>query len=357
MRATSRFLAPIFGVGLVMWACSSEDGQKAADDGHDHEHDDAGAGAAGTGGGANRGGAGGEGGGTATGDAGVQELSLKLRGAVGEEDFSCSARYAGLGTSGTTLEPLDFRFYVKAVALIDAEGQEVPAALVPDGKWQTQDVALIDFEDGSGSCANGNADTNDTLRVEVPKGEYSGLAFTVGVPSALNHENPAQAASPLNLTTLHWNWNAGYKFMRVDFRVPPMSMMDDAGAPDAAETDGGSGSPSETGGHGAAPPAVNFHLGSTMCTGDAAGGEGVVCARANRPRVVLEGFDPTSGVVVVDAAELLAGIDAATDQGGAPGCMSGGMDPECGPMFAALGLHLETGEPSPGGSVFRMEGL
>lgn len=53
-----------------------------------------------------------------------------------------------------------------------------------DGAWQLGDLALLDFEDASGACANGTAGMNTTLRGTVPEGEYTGLSFTIGVPCA-----------------------------------------------------------------------------------------------------------------------------------------------------------------------------
>lgn len=50
-------------------------------------------------------------------------------------------------------------------------------------------------------------------------GRYTGLAFDMGVPFALNHADVTAAPSPLNIQALWWNWQGGYKFMRVDMRT------------------------------------------------------------------------------------------------------------------------------------------
>lgn len=54
----------------------------------------------------------------------------------------------------------------------------------------------------------------------VPPGDYAGLGFVVGLPSATNHADPGQwpAGHPLHPLTnrLHWGWQGGYVFMAVE---------------------------------------------------------------------------------------------------------------------------------------------
>jgi uncharacterized repeat protein (TIGR04052 family) len=186
----------------------------------------------------------------------------------------------------------------------------VPVTLEQDGTWQYRNVALLDFENATGTCANGTSATNDRVRgrVMAPAGaRFVGLRFKLGVPQDLNHQNQATAPSPLNLSTLFWAWQSGYKFARLDGRV-------------------GSN-------------AVNIHLGSTGCTGDPMQGM-VNCAETNRPEYTLMGFDSTQNVVVADLARLVATTDVSRDMGGAPGCMSAAADPECRTMLPAFGIAV-----------------
>lgn len=62
------------------------------------------------------------------------------------------------------------------------------------------------------------------------------------------------------------------------------------------------------------------------------------CAKPNRAAITLPAFNPQSQRIAIDLQALLAGNDVSTNAGGAPGCMSGGTDPECGPIFANLAL-------------------
>ena len=111
---------------------------------------------------------------------------------------------------------VDLRFYVHDVALTDASGASQPLTLEQDGVWQRDDVALLDFEDGSGDCATGSPDTHTALTGTVPAGDYVGLSFNIGVPDALNHIDAATAEAPLNDTGMWWSWTGGYKFLKID---------------------------------------------------------------------------------------------------------------------------------------------
>ena len=63
---------------------------------------------------------------------------------------------------------------------------------------------------------------------------------------------------------------------------------------------------------------------------------------------------PEQAEVIADVAALYAGIDTVEDGGSVLGCESLASDPECGPMFAALGLDL-AGAASGPQSFFRFE--
>lgn len=272
------------------------------------------------------GGAGGSGtGGAGGGGAQVQSFVLQFRGDVDGAPFDCASSYQ-LGSSLAAASVTDFRFYVHDVRLIDAAGTEVPLALTQDGLWQHQGLALLDFEDRTGGCSNGTTETRTIVEGTAPVGDYVGLAFKVGVPEAMNHLDNATAPSPLNLSALFWSWSSGYKFLRVD------AVADDGAGP------------------------FNLHVGATGCTGDPALGDAVTCTNPNVIDVVLDGFDPASSVAVFDYAAVVAETDLTTDGGGAPGCMSGGGDPECAAVFPLLGLDLDTGLPSPDtAAAFRVE--
>ena len=236
------------------------------------------------------------------GDGRGDPIELRFAAVVGDQPFECGTSYSGLG-NGAELTPKDLRFYVHDVRLLREDGGEVPVVLDDDGKWQNGEVALLDFEDGCGDM--GNADLNDRILGVAPAGSYTGIRFKVGVPEALNHADASLAGAPLNLTSLFWNWNAGYKFIRID------------GTSDRFDS-------------------WRLHLGSTGCTGDMAGN--ATCTTPNIVEVSLEGFDPTATPVVADLARLVEGSELGNTGDSPPGCMSGPMDTDCAALFANLGL-------------------
>ncbi len=287
--------------------------------------DEGGSGTTGTGGGSgvtssstgSSGGAGGSGGASSsatssgTGGAATMDVMIPFEGRVGKTPFTCKATYPGLGTAATEIALSDFRLYIHDVKLHQKGGADVPLELKQDGLWQYQSLALLDFEDKTGPCANGTAEMNGMIHGTVPAGTYDGISFKLGVPFELNHADVSTAPSPLNLSGLFWDWNSGYKFLRAD------------SAPAA----------------GGAP--FLLHLGSTACQGDFADGGVSACDRPNVADVALTGFDPAKSKIVVDYAAVIAGNDLSKNEGGAPGCMSGPTDPECEAIFERLGLSVK----------------
>ncbi|WP_353267648.1 MbnP family copper-binding protein [Gemmatimonas sp.] len=247
----------------------------------------------------------------------LRPFTVRLRGVVGAEAFQCGQSYRDIGTSKATMTASDFRFYVHNVRLVTTAGDTVRVALAKDAPWQDGEVALVDFEDGTGPCANGTPDTRSEVTVMAPAGSYRGVAMTLGVPFARNHGDLAAQGPPLSLSRLFWSWNGGYKFLRVDMRA--------------------------TQGDSAAAGWV-VHLGSTGCTGDAGAKAPTSCAQPNRAEVRLPGFDPSTDVIVADLAALLSRSDVRRNQPQtALGCMSAPNDADCGGLFASLGLAHPAG--------------
>jgi uncharacterized repeat protein (TIGR04052 family) len=275
-------------------------------------------GTGGGGGGGDQGGSGGAGGG------GTADVTISFEGRVGDKVFDCAASYPGLGTAATEVKISDFRLYIHDVRLHKAGGGEVPLELEQDGLWQHETLALLDFENKSGSCANGTTETNTTLRGKAPAGTYEGVSFKLGVPFELNHGDASVAPSPLNLSAMFWSWNGGYKFLRVD-SIPAGGDM-----------------------------AFNLHLGSTGCVGE--DGDVMSCDRPNVAEIELAGIDPTKATILVDYAAVVAASDISQNAAGAPGCMSGVDDPECSAIFERLGINIADGSLDPKKqALFRVE--
>jgi uncharacterized repeat protein (TIGR04052 family) len=284
----------------------------------------------------------------------TQPVTLNFQGVVGDKPFSCTESYR-LGTAETMSMPTDFRLYVSDVALIDAEGNAVPVTLEQDGKWQYKTVALLDFEDRTGTCANGTPDTRTQIVGTVPVGDYQGVQFTLGVPFDLNHDDATPAPSPLNLTSLWWNWRGGYKFLRVDLETHNMNA--ELPVQPKGEGHSGHGTTTHTGdpGHGAGATGFAIHLGSTGCQAEGDNLQPTSCLNPNRADIVLNEVDPAADTIAVDLAALVQSNDLSTNVPNTPpGCMSAPEDGDCMGIMHNLGIAFD-GEPSSGQTVFRVE--
>ncbi len=259
-----------------------------------------------------------------------QALALEFRLMAGDQPVTCAGGPFLLGSPPVAVQLKDARFYIHDLALIRDDGTEAPVSLTQNA-WQYLNVALIDLEDGQGSCI-GNKERHGQVSGQVPAGHYTGLRFSVGVPVsatgpdwtpvALNHSNTEAMPPPLDSQAMGWNWQAGRKFMKIE--VAP-----EGGVQRARDT----------------VRIWTLHLGSTGCSGNPARDDAINCSAPNRVPVRLDNFDPSRDVVALDLAQLLGGSDLAHDKGGAAGCMSAPQDPECTGIFERLGLRLGPSRP------------
>jgi uncharacterized repeat protein (TIGR04052 family) len=239
-----------------------------------------------------------------------QTIEIPFVPRFGEQPISC-------GTDATGIALTDLRFYVHDLRLLDMDGTDTPATMLEDPLWQSNAVALLDFEDGAGACINGTQQTNTVIRAQVPEGEYAGIRFRIGVPEALNHADPLRAQAPLNYSVMHWHWRTGYKFLR-------------AGV--ANDQDG-----------------FWIHLGSSRCKGTSS--DVSSCSAPNRPLVELPAFEPGEDAVEVDLQQLVREIDLG--DGSPTDCSSGPAESACEMPFKALGLDFATGANGHAAAVFR----
>ena len=244
---------------------------------------------------------------------GAQQVPIAVRFAaqVNGQPFACGQSYTGIGATKSTIKAKDFRFYVNHIRLVDAEGREFPLIMEEGTKWQADDTALLDFENATGLCINGTEETNDSVKGIVPSGHtWRAVRFTLGVPFPVNHLELTSLPSPLDLTALSWVWNAGHKFVRIEF--------------------------ASTG----QPRGYFIHLGSTGCLPNTT--EITIptsCFQPNRTEIEISDFYPEHDVVIADLGSLLADSNVDINAPNTPsGCMSSPDDPDCAGIFAHLGL-------------------
>ena len=201
-------------------------------------------------------------------------------------------------------EPGQLRFYLSNLRMIDAQGAAVPVLLDATANQNASEgIALVSWD---GSCAPGAIAQDDPLvSGTVAGGQYKAIEFELGVPFDLNHANPLAAPPPLNVASMFWTWQTGYKFLRLD-----------------VGTD------------------WSFHLGSTGCVSESAVRPPEVCRQPNRSTIRLPAAAAFDGVVVVDLDGLLAGLDIAV----AENCVEAyGEREHCRRLLARLGINADTG--------------
>lgn len=211
----------------------------------------------------------------------------------------------------------DLRFFVSDIVLLDADGGEYPLRLTPDGRWQQSGVALVDLENGEGSCTNGTAEMNAIVVGTARDSEFDAVRFTIGVPFALNHANPMLAEPPLDDSAMHWYWRSGYKFLR------------------SGISNSGDG--------------FWMHLGSTGCEGSVRSISG--CRFPNRVTVEIADFSPATDRIAVDLSALFEAVNL--DDGDRSNCSSGLAETACAAPFAALGLEFAENSNKRPQTVFR----
>lgn len=276
----------------------------------------------------------------------IQHVEVKFAAMVGTENFACGKSYNNIGITKSTIIPSDFRFYVSQVELIDDKGNMVSLKLDQDEIWQYEDVALLDFEDGTGQCRNGNSGIHTSVTGTVPQGHYTGVRFTLGIPFKTNHGDPTIAPSPLNFTAMFWAWQSGYKFVKIDMATSGQPQ-DSKASSDismnnklnllkkiaAASSASNKKLPQKAAG-------FSIHLGSTDCVSSTlTSPPDSQCKNPNRVIITFNNFDMGKNVIVADLAALLVDTDVdvnAPDT--APGCMSAQNDADCAHVMPAFGL-------------------
>ncbi|MEJ2621663.1 MAG: metallo-mystery pair system four-Cys motif protein [Candidatus Thiodiazotropha sp.] len=245
-------------------------------------------------------------------------------------------------TSGSLV---DLRFYVSNVLLWDAAGNAVPL-LMTENANQSENLALMDFGYNTDTLPAITCTTayHTAISGKVAPGTYTGISMTIGVPiqaadleTKLNHVNAADVTSPapLQVTSMQWTWQSGRKFSKIEFH-PDSNVIEKIGATTSNRW--------------------NVHIGSTGCAGDPTlAGTETACTNPNRLSLMFDTFDTTAQTVVLDVGALFQNADMEFDGGGAGGCMSGATDPECVPIFEALGLSQVDGLPTGTQSVFSVE--
>jgi hypothetical protein len=112
---------------------------------------------------------------------------------------------------GGTLTPLNFRFYISDVRLVDADGGLTPTDLVtPAGMLEPYGVHLFNAEDTASTA----------WRIRARAGNYSGLQFALGLADGCNAGDPSQRTGALAIDSqMTWVRGFGYLFLLFEARI------------------------------------------------------------------------------------------------------------------------------------------
>lgn len=177
--------------------------------------------------------------------------------------------------------------------------QQQPLRLAESAQ-STADLVLLglDCHDGAGASS---------LAIPLTAPLHDGpLRFVLGLASEINHQNPLQAPPALQAADMHWSWQFGYKFLRLDLN--PYAQASTA-------------SP------------WSFHLGATGCTAPSVMRAPTTPCQA--PNTVAVTVDYRTGQqLVLDLAPLFTSLQLTADNS----CMSDPQVLSCQQLLGALGL-------------------
>lgn len=245
------------------------------------------------------------------------QVKLEFSALIDGQKADCNTEYT-LGINDAKAKLADARIFISAVEYRNMAGDWVAMKLMAND-WQHENVALLDFEDGTGSCKDsGTAEMHNTIDGMLMPGTYDKVRFSLGLPFELNHIDNATAPSPMNAPGMFWVWLGGYKFMRVDWIVT-----------------------------GADLPRFNTHLGSTHCMSDSPTTPPEErCGNHNMAKLEFNITSQLHNQVSLDLNKLVGQSDLQKNKmESPPGCMSSPMEPEdCGGIFTALGMTFADGK-------------
>ena len=197
-----------------------------------------------------------------------------------------------------------FMLYLSNPRLVNTDGESFALRLDAENPWQTHSLALLSL---AGECDGVNRASNASLQGRAAPGDYQFFEFELGVPFELNHANPLEAASPLDLPVMFWTWQTGYKFLRVDLGNQ-----------------------------------WSFHLGSTGCdSASAVRAPAQPCRQPNLARIRIPIADDEPAKILLDLDALLQGIDVSDQEN----CVEAYEEkPVCRSLLKRLGLDATSGQ-------------
>ncbi|MEM1054841.1 MAG: MbnP family protein [Bacteroidota bacterium] len=148
------------------------------------------------------------------------DLRLDIGAVAGSADFLAGQPFDVNGTTGQ----LDIaQLYLSGITLLHEDGREILLMADAPITVRAQDENENELQhsvDERYVFANVAAGMSPVALGEVPSGRYTGVRFLLGVDGLDNRIAPEDAPADHPLApkdpSMHWNWNAGYVFLRLD---------------------------------------------------------------------------------------------------------------------------------------------
>ncbi len=161
----------------------------------------------------------------ATSDTGSTTLTLNLNAQVNGKPLSTDPGTT-FDVNGTLISFESVRMYISEITLINSNGD--PVSILGDGL--TVPAKNEDDEDISHTVQDHIVLVKQDAGIDSydlgtwPAGKYEKIHFKIGIAGTNNRIDPSQvpAGHPLAKQTdynNHWNWNAGYLYLRIDGKV------------------------------------------------------------------------------------------------------------------------------------------
>ena len=168
-------------------------------------------------------------------EAGDADVTLNVNAHVNGKAFSTNA-----GTSydinGATVSFASARMYISEITLINSDGEQVTLENEPLSVPAKNDADKTVTHAVKDRVLLVKHDANTTA-YDIgtwPAGDYTGIRFKVGVAGMTNRIDPSQVPARHALAKQtdvnnHWNWKAGYLFLRMDGTLDTDNLADTNG--------------------------------------------------------------------------------------------------------------------------------
>lgn len=130
---------------------------------------------------------------------------VDLRVTYGEQEVGCDKR---LMLAGTEWRLDALKWYLSALEIQYQQSWQ-PLKLISSN---SQHSGVVLFENDQ--CKKQQLQL--ALQESVDWQQVSAIRFRLGLPFALNHDNPLKQPEPINRSDMFWSWQGGHKFLRAD---------------------------------------------------------------------------------------------------------------------------------------------